>query len=78
MATISIRRKIVSDTLVLPELVPLIGKTVDIRVTERPELDTDEHWKKVAEAIAGLEDYDFDAWRDLRSLDLERPGEDTR
>jgi hypothetical protein len=69
MATISIRRKIESDTLVLPELVPLIGKTVEIRVTERPELDTDEHWKKVAEAIAELEDYDFSAYAEQREYD---------
>lgn len=78
MATISIRRKIDSDTLVLPELVPLIGKTVDIRLTEQPEMDSDERWKKVAEAIAELEDYDFDAWKDLRSLDMEPPSDESR
>lgn len=35
MAAIRIRTKLQSDTLTLPELRPLIGKTVEIRVVER-------------------------------------------
>ncbi|MBX9580691.1 MAG: hypothetical protein K2X87_10320 [Gemmataceae bacterium] len=37
MTTIRVTTKLESDTLVLPELGPLIGKTVEIRVTEQPE-----------------------------------------
>ncbi|MBX3400419.1 MAG: hypothetical protein KF873_16925 [Gemmataceae bacterium] len=69
MATISIRRKIDSDTLVLPELVPLIGKTVDIQVTVEPELSSDERWAAAAKAIAELEDYDFSAYAEQREFD---------
>ncbi len=35
MPAIRIRTTLVSDTLTLPELRPLIGKTVEIRVVER-------------------------------------------
>jgi hypothetical protein len=37
MASIRIRTKVAGETLVLPELRPLVGKTVDIEVTERPD-----------------------------------------
>ena len=49
MAPIRIRTHLESETLVLPELKPLVGKTVEIRVTEEVEstadrlLDTDYH-----------------------------------
>lgn len=49
MTPIHIRTRIESDTLVLPELRPLVGKTVEIRVTEATEsaldrlLDADYH-----------------------------------
>lgn len=36
MSTVHVRRKLESETLHLPELRPLIGKTVDITVVERP------------------------------------------
>lgn len=36
MDPIVIRTKVESDTLVLPELKGLVGKTVEIRITERP------------------------------------------
>lgn len=47
MSTIRIRRKIENETLTLPELRPLIGKTVEITVSD--EIDTlrsagDEFW----------------------------------
>ena len=35
MSTVRLRRKLESETLHLPELRPLIGKTVDITVVER-------------------------------------------
>jgi len=49
MTTIRIKTRLESDTLVLPELRLLIGKTVEIRVTEAGEsaverlLDADYH-----------------------------------
>ena len=49
MTPIRITTRIESDTLVLPELRPLVGKTVEIRVTEAGEstverlLDSDFH-----------------------------------
>jgi hypothetical protein len=49
MIPIRIKTRIESDTLVLPELRPLLGKTVEIRVTEAEEsavdrlLDSDYH-----------------------------------
>lgn len=44
MSTIHIRRKLDSDTLHLPELQPLIGKTVEIIVREEPRAATEEEW----------------------------------
>ncbi|MCI0681311.1 MAG: hypothetical protein L0Y71_04335 [Gemmataceae bacterium] len=39
--TIRIKTRVESETLVLPELRPLVGKTVEIRVTEAPESTID-------------------------------------
>lgn len=76
MSSIRIRTKLESDTLVLPELRPLIGKTVDIEVTERLEQPSPEdRWAAAAEAVKGLTDYDFAAWSDQRAFDAEH-GED--
>ncbi len=36
MSTVRVRRKLESETLHLPELRPLIGKTVEITVVEQP------------------------------------------
>ncbi len=69
MATISIRRKIESDTLVLPELVPFIGKTVEIQVTVESEQDHEERWAAAAKAAAAIKDYDFSAYEDQREFD---------
>jgi hypothetical protein len=49
MTPIRMKTRLDSDTLVLPELRPLVGKTVEIQVTEADEsaldrlLDTDYH-----------------------------------
>jgi hypothetical protein len=49
MGTIRIKTRLVSETLVLPEIRPLIGKNVEISVTEEPQspaerlLDTEYH-----------------------------------
>jgi hypothetical protein len=54
MSTIRIRKHLDSETLVLPELRPLIGKTVEIRVREQPESPIDEmiDWEYLAELEA--------------------------
>jgi hypothetical protein len=49
MGTIRIKTRLESETLVLPEIRPLIGKNVEISVTEEPKspaerlLDTEYH-----------------------------------
>ena len=49
MTPIHIKTRLESDTLILPELRPFVGKTVEIRVTEAEEsavdrlLDSDYH-----------------------------------
>ncbi len=40
MSTIRVHRKLESETLHLPELRPLIGKTVEITVVERPATES--------------------------------------
>ena len=50
MTTIRIRTTVVSDTLILPELRPLVGKTVDIEVTERQDTPPADRWARAAEA----------------------------
>lgn len=74
MATIRIRTTVESDTLTLPELKPLVGKTVDIEVTERQDAPAD-RWARAAEAVRQLTDYDFDAAADQREYDRSH-GED--
>lgn len=51
MSTIRIRKHLDSETLVLPELRPLIGKTVEIRVREQSESPIDDmiDWEYLAE-----------------------------
>jgi hypothetical protein len=51
MSTIRIHRTLDSDTLHLPELKPLIGREVDITVTESPIADAKD-WSAL-EDIAG-------------------------
>jgi hypothetical protein len=75
MASVHIRIKVEGDTLVLPELRPLIGKTVDIEVTERSEPDHAptpvDRWHAAAEAVKELHGYDFRAWSDQRAFDAQ-------
>lgn len=54
MSTIRIKTRLESETLVLPELRPLIGKTVEIQVTENPPsaLDALIDWEYLAEVEA--------------------------
>ena len=64
MTVIRISRKLDSDTLHLPELKPLIGKTVAITVQEEPVsaiTPGSGDWEAAFQAVEELEDYDFDA-----------------
>ena len=74
MSAIRIRKKIDSETLILPELRPLIGRTVEILI-EEPSLPpgfspgTGDRDQALA-ASQTLEDYDYDAYHDLKAGDL--------
>jgi hypothetical protein len=76
MTAIRIETTIDSETLYLPQLKPLLGKNVEIVVREKavpvvtaPTSD----WTAVERAVrSGLEDYDFDAYREAR--EREHPG----
>jgi hypothetical protein len=48
MHAIRVRKTIDSETLHLPELKPLIGRTVDITVEEQPPAVRDEFWAEAA------------------------------
>jgi hypothetical protein len=54
MSAIRIRKQLQSDTLHLPELQPLIGKTVEIVITEQPsghvELSEEEYQQLLVDA----------------------------
>lgn len=67
MSDIVIRRTLDSDTLYLPELAPLIGKTVEIIVRERPPMPAGvpERWRALWE-IGGADLIDPEAVRQLR------------
>lgn len=62
-----------SDTLYLPQLKPLMGKSVEILVREKVSLDVSPAMEDVAAmqaAVLDLEDYDFDTWRNIRDSEL--------
>ena len=75
MNTIRIHRTLDSDTLHLPELRPLIGKAVDITVTEST-VEAAKDWSAL-EAIAGRDLIDPDVVRQYREFDQlhNRPAE---
>jgi len=71
---VRIRRKLESETLHIPELKPLIGKTVEIIIQEEgiPGITPGTgDWDAAARAAQALRDsgYDFDAWRQQRDFD---------
>jgi hypothetical protein len=73
---VRIRRRIDSETLHLPELKALIGKTVEIVIKEEtaPEITPGTgDWDAAQSAARALREtgYDFDAWRQQREYDLE-------
>jgi hypothetical protein len=69
MKAIRIRRTLHSDTLHLPELRPLIGKTVEIFVYDITPR-TAQDWEAVEKAVRELEDYDFEAYKAYREADI--------
>jgi hypothetical protein len=68
--TISIRRHLDSQTLVLPELEPMIGRDVRIIVIEEPTPEVEKARLAALERLAGKIDLDFDAIEDLRARSL--------
>jgi len=65
---IHIQRKIDSETLHLPELKPLIGRTVEITVEEQKPAVSDEFYAELARLPETVEAYEaqkaiFRAWR---------------
>jgi hypothetical protein len=86
MDAIHINTKLDSDTLYLPQVRPLIGKSVEIIVQEQgpsgeqgrkgrnPHRDD---WKTALAGLAGL-DIDWDAYRRQRELEARSAGEDAR
>ncbi|HZL34779.1 MAG TPA: hypothetical protein VFC78_05675 [Tepidisphaeraceae bacterium] len=78
MSAIRIRRTIDSDTLHLPELVSLIGRTVDIVIEDGSAADGPPSritpgtgdWDHALAAIQKLHDYDYDAQGDQDACDV--------
>lgn len=79
MDTIRIRTKLDSATLYLPELHPLIGKNVEIIVSEASAVPRvipgTGDWDAAMQAARELEDYDYDAVRRQREYDLLHAGD---
>ncbi len=81
MNAIRIRKRIDSETLHLPELREMIGKEVEIIVldetpapaeaTTRPKTPSGTTPYDKFFELAGKIDFDFDAYKELRALDLE-------
>jgi hypothetical protein len=73
MTAIRIETTIDSETLYLPQLKPLVGKSVEIIVREKatpvvtPPISS---WADVEKAVRGLNDYDFDAYREARETEV--------
>jgi len=65
---VRISRKLDSETLHLPELKPLLGRTVEITVEEKPPQVRDEFWAEASRVPQTQEDLDsqktiFRRWR---------------
>jgi hypothetical protein len=67
---VNIRRHLDSQTLVLPELEPMIGLDVRIIVVEEPAPDAEKTQLAALERLAGTIDLDFQAIDDLRARSL--------
>jgi hypothetical protein len=68
--TISIRRHLDSETLVLPELQPMIGRDVRIIVIEESAPGAKKTELGALDRLAGTIDLDFQAIEDLRAQSL--------
>jgi hypothetical protein len=70
MSAIRVRRRIDSETVHLPELRPLIGKTVEIIIREdfSAPASTEEEWKEWF-ASAGKDLLDPDVYKQYREFD---------
>jgi hypothetical protein len=70
---VRLRRKLESEILHIPELRPLIGKTVEIIIQEEtiPQITPGTGNWDAERAAQALRDssYDFDAWRQQRDFD---------
>ena len=69
MSAIHIRKRLDSDTLHLPELKPLIGKTVEITVQEAAASPGPSPYDAFF-ALAGQDVVDPDAYKGLRAASL--------
>lgn len=78
MATIRIKKRLDSETLVLPELRPLVGKTVEIRVREQSDSPIDDmiDWEYHAQLEAEMaEDTEpIPTLEEVRSILAKIPG----
>jgi HEPN domain-containing protein len=72
MSSITIRTKIESETIHLPELKPLIGKQVKIIIHEVSVAGSGD-WDAALQAARKLENYDFSAWQEPLTLKEETP-----
>ena len=74
MNAIRIRKTINSDTLHIPELKDMIGRTVEIIVLEEPVppgvLPGKGDWDALLVAVQHLEDYDYQAQVDQDARDI--------
>lgn len=73
MNAIRIETTINSETLYLPQLKPLIGRSVEIIIKESatPRVTPATKDKTAVEAaVLGLQDYDFSAWRESREAEM--------
>jgi hypothetical protein len=70
MSVIRIHRRLDSETLHLPELRPLLGKTVEIVVTEEPTpaTATEKDWEAFF-AEAGMDLVDPEVYKQYREFD---------
>jgi hypothetical protein len=70
MSTVTLRRKIDSETLQIPELKPMIGKNVEITIREFPvALSKKELWDKL-EQLAQRDVLDLNAFKEYEEFEL--------
>jgi len=69
---IHITQQLQSATLNLPELLPLVGRQVEIIIREVEPAESDDPWAGL-KALAGQDLVDPDAYKQLRELDLRQP-----